>query len=208
MEINMSSTEAHSAPALSAGFFNAIRSAPFGGRLTQRQVDGVNHLAAAWERNGDGDAAKFAYVLATAFHETAATMQPVRERGSKAYLAKYDTGKLAHELGNTPAADGDGQLYAGRGFVQLTGRANYERAGKVLGFDLIKTPDLALDPEIAALIAILGMMHGWFTGKKLGDYIRPGSVDFVNARRIINGTDKAQQIAVYAANFQHALGVA
>lgn len=201
----MQSTEAEQAPALPAAFFNAVRLAPFGGHLVQSQVDGINYLLSAWVHQGDGDDAKFAYVLATVYHETNRTMQPIREKGSKAYLSKYDTGKLAKALGNTPAPDGDGIIYAGRGYVQLTGRTNYARAGKALGLDLVRFPDLALEPETAAIIAVEGMVEGWFTGKKLADYIRPSSVDYVNARRIINGTDKAQEIAVYAANFAYAL---
>lgn len=69
--------------------------------------------------------------------------------------AAYDTGRLAERLGNTPEADGDGQRYKGRGFVQLTGRANYFSYGQALGLDLIGNPDLALEPSTAALILAL-----------------------------------------------------
>ena len=49
--------------------------------------------------------------------------------------------------------------------------------------------------------------YGDFTGKKLSDYIKPGSVDYVNARRIVNGTDCAEQIADYASKYEDALKI-
>ncbi len=58
-------------------------------------------------------------------------------------------------LGNTEP--GDGWKYHGRGFIQLTGRANYEQVGKEMGLDLINHPELAEDREIAAKIAV----HYW-----------------------------------------------
>ena len=85
-----------------------------------------------------------AYLLATAYHETAFTMQPIVEFGGRKYFDKYDTGRLAEALGNTPQADGDGFFFRGRGYVQITGRANYEKAGRKLKFDLVNKPDLLL----------------------------------------------------------------
>lgn len=182
--------------ALPAAFFDRVRDAPFGGKLSQPQVDGMNILASTWARDGDGNAQKLAYILATVFHETAETMQPIAEYGHGA----------GHPYG---VVDQTGKAPYGRGFVQLTWRANYEKADAKLGLGgrLAANYDLALDPDIAAPIAIRGMMLGWFTGKTLGDYIRPGSVDYVNARRIINGTDCAGTIALYAASFDRALKV-
>jgi len=81
--------------------------------------------------------------------------KPIREYGSHKYLDKYDTGKLAERLGNTPEDDDDGQRYAGRGFIQITGRANYREYGDLLGVDLLSNPDLALDPTHAASILAL-----------------------------------------------------
>lgn len=181
--------------------FDTIRPL-FGGRMRQAQVDGVNAVQAACI----GLPVPYtAYLLATAFHETAATMQPITEYGGRRYFDKYDTGKLAAALGNTPQLDGDGFLYRGRGYVQITGRANYRKAGDALGVDLIGQPDRALEPEIAAKILVLGCCEGWFTGKKLGDYLdRPGP-DYRNARRVINGTDRADTIAGYARTFARAL---
>ncbi len=105
-------------------------------------------------------------------------------------------------VGNTPAADGDGYTYRGRGYVQLTGRANYAKVGAALGLDLLHKPDMALDPIIAAMILVRGCCDGWFTGKKLGDYLPD---DYRGARRVVNGTDKQDVIASYAREFEAAL---
>ena len=180
------------------GFYQIVR-ARLDRTLTQAQVDGFEALLAA---SAGLDVTWRAYLLGTAWHETAGTMQPVHEYGSKAYLAKYDTGKLAAALGNTPEADGDGILYAGRGYVQLTGRANYAKAGAALGIDLLGNPDMAMQADVAAKIALRGMTEGWFTGKAFRHYL-PG--DYRGARRIINGLDKADTIAGYARAFETAL---
>jgi len=171
----------------------------FGGALSQKQVDGIEAIMAVTA--GLPDEVQ-AYLLATAKHETADTMQPITEYGGRKYFDKYDTGKLAKALGNTPEADGDGFKYRGRGYVQITGRANYSKAGDWLKVDLINNPDLALQPTIAAQILVRGCCNGWFTGKKLSDYL-PG--DYINARRVVNGTDKADLIAGYARGFEAAL---
>lgn len=174
----------------------------FGGRMTQAQVDGVNAISTACIGLPE---AYQAYLLATAFHETARTMQPITEYGGVRYFDKYDTGKLAAALGNTPEKDGDGYLYRGRGYVQITGKANYKKAGSALHINLVKTPDLALKPDVAAKILVQGCCEGWFTGRKLADYLdRPGP-DYVGARRVMNGTDRAETIAGYARIFASAI---
>lgn len=147
-----------------------------------------------------------AYVLATPWHETGYTMKPIHELGGRSYFDKYEPGtEIGKRLGNTQP--GDGFKYRGRGYVQLTGRANYEKAGRIIGVDLVNNPDLALDPSIAARILVAGMIQGWFTGKKLSDYIDLQHSDYVGARRIINGTDKANTIALYAQQFDMLLKI-
>lgn len=173
------------------------------GPLDQDQVDSIEAIlagAAAWPLSW------VAYALATAWHES--RLRPIREMGGDAYLAKYDTGPLAKILGNTPERDGDGIKYAGRGFVQLTGRTNYRKAGKALGLDLLANPDLALPIENAARILVWGMSTGAFTGKALRHYLpdpKGAFTQFQSARRIVNGTDKSALIANHALHFQGAL---
>lgn len=199
---------------MDTAFFNAVRSSLFGGKLTQAQVDGMNALERAWRARGDGNLQRFAYVLATAYHETARTMQPIYEKGPRAYFDKYEPStKVGKILGNRHP--GDGYLYRGRGHVQLTGRGNYFKAGKKLGLDLVNNPDRALDMGVSAHVCVIGCLEGWFTGKDLADYIdgvdesdAEDQREFTEARRVVNGTDKAALIAGYAIKFEKALQAA
>lgn len=106
-----------------------------------------NHLSAAMNKYGITTETRESYFLAQLGHETAG-FKYIKELGSQAYFKRYDGRK---DLGNTQA--GDGARYAGRGFIQLTGRANYASMSKKLGYDLVNTPELACQPKIAALIA-------------------------------------------------------
>lgn len=136
-------------------------------------------------------------------------MQPIGEYGGNAYfLRRYDISgpnpAKARELGNF--AVGDGARFKGRGYVQLTGRANYRRAEAELGLPLLLDPDLALQPDVAAKIMRRGMTEGWFTGRTLGSLPPIATFEqFKRARRIINGMDRAAEIAAYAMEFQDAL---
>ncbi|MCW0235292.1 MAG: hypothetical protein OJJ21_16960 [Ferrovibrio sp.] len=175
-------------------FFDRVRVSPFGGSLSQAQVNGLTTLIDAAGKYGVKDVRHLAYALATTFHETARTMQPIAEYGrgkGKKYGVKGKYGQVAY----------------GRGYVQLTWDENYERADKELGLggSLLKNFDLALRPDIAAAIMFKGMAEGWFTGRKLVHYFSAQSDDPVNARRIINGTDKARTISDYHAVFLAAL---
>lgn len=178
-----------------------------GPTLDQNEVDGLNAILKACGDAGWGP--RFtAYALGTADRETAGTMHPIKEYGGPQYLTRsYDvTGRdpaRARKMGNT--AVGDGVRYCGRGFVQLTWKSNYAKAGQKLGVDLVGNPDLAMRADIAAQIMVKGMSEGWFTGKKLADYITAEKCDFVNARRVINGTDHAAEIAREAQHYLDAL---
>ena len=132
-----------------------------------------------------------AYVLATAYWETARTMEPVKE----AFWLSEEWRKK--NLRYSP--------WYGRGFVQLTWERNYHRAAKELGIDLTSNPDKVMEPEIAADILVIGARDGWFTGKKLKDYITLQHSNYRGARRIINGTDKAAAIAEIAREYEEAL---
>lgn len=174
-------------------FFSSVRQNIFGGKLLEKQVQGLNAILVEWEAQGLTDLRWLSYMLATTFHETAATMQPIEE---------YGNGK-GRKYGKPDPVTG--QVYYGRGYVQLTWKANYETMGKLLGKPLVEAPELALKPDIATAVLFKGMIKGLFTGKKLGDYFNAKKEDWVNARRIINGTDKAELIADYAKKFHTAL---
>lgn len=186
--------------------FDILRNELFG-KLSESQVKGIERLVSASE-DGGLTYPETAYLLGTVYHETGYKMTPVSEKGSNAYLSKYDTGKLAKALGNTPEADGDGIKYKGRGDVQITGLANYSKFSKLLKVDLVGKPDLALDPTTSAQIAVIGMRDGLFTGvgyrnkRPVSKYDRNG---YVSARAIINGSDRASDIADYAMIFERAL---
>lgn len=165
-------------------FFAYARRAPFGGRLSQDQVDGLNKILDEWAKRGLSDDRWLAYILATAFHETAGKMQPIREMGGEAYLK----GKPYYP-------------WVGEGLVQVTWEANHRKFGATKPGQLLTWP--------IALKAIFdGMTKGMFTGKKLADYFSDTVDDPVNARRIVNGTDKAKLIAGYHKNFLDALKAA
>ena len=91
-------------------FFKQIRSSLLGGAIRQSQVDGLTALLDHWEATyATSDDRWLAYILSTAFHETAHTLQPIKEFGGDAYFAKmYDIEgarpKLANSLGNTTLA--------------------------------------------------------------------------------------------------------
>ncbi|MFJ2714860.1 glycoside hydrolase family 19 protein [Pseudomonas sp. NPDC087346] len=95
---------------------------------------------------------RVAAFIAQLGHESG-ELRYLRELGSQAYLAKYDTGALAKRLGNTPEADGDGQRYCGRGLFQITGLSNYRQCGDALELDLVNHPEWLEQPEYASLSA-------------------------------------------------------
>jgi putative chitinase len=137
-----------------------------------------------------------AYMLATVKHECRNEWRPIPEDGDHSYFDKYETGtRLGKILGNTQR--GDGFRYRGAGWTQITGRGNYAKFAGLLGIDLLKQPELALNPSVSYQIMSLGMKRGLFTGKKLGDYFNETANDSINARKIINGLDKALTISEY-----------
>lgn len=193
-------------------FFDHVRGPLFAGSMTQSQVDGCNALLDLARNAPPGafvdDLRWLAYMLATAYLETAHTMQPIGEYGGPVYFKRmYDLAgerpAVARSLGNDQP--GDGVRYHGRGYVQLTGRANYRKLGQRLGLDLEGNPDQALDASIAARILAVGMTEGLFTGRKLGDFFGDGEPDWRGARQIINGLDRADDIAGYGRTFYEAL---
>lgn len=168
-----------------AAFFASVRG-KFGALKTP-QVEGFETLLKAMSKWTLPDVA---YGLATAFWETARTMQPVRE----AYWLSEDWRKA--NLRYYP--------HYGRGYVQLTWPANYAKADKELdlGGTLVAKLDRAMEPKIAADVMVRGMEEGWFTGKKNSDYAPD---DYVSRRAIINGKDHQHDIAAMARSFEDAL---
>ena len=183
-------------------FFDAVLTEL--GPLSQSQVNGFETILAA---SAHLPLRHRAYILATAWHETAFTMQPVRETLAKTDASAVNILERAWSEGKlkwvrTPywRFDSDGKSWLGRGFVQLTHKSNYAKAGEKLGVDLLADLNKAMNPDLAAQILVRGMRDGWFTGKKMSDF-----KTYADMRRVVNGTDRAAQIARYATSFEIAL---
>jgi len=199
--------------------------------MDQSAVDAVNLILRAC-KNARLNRQSAAYVLATAFHETGGLKRkqpplenlnysadrlravwPSRFAGQgMAEAVERNPAAIANRvyadrMGNGNEASGDGWRYRGRGFVQLTGRDNYRRMGRLLGAPIEEQPELAGDPEIAAKILVVGMQRGLFTGVSLDDVSEPATStpDFTDDRAIVNGHDRASKIATHADVFYEAL---
>jgi len=175
-------------------FFTFARAQLFGGKLKQSQVDGLSAILDYWDAHlAAKDDRWLAYALGTAYHETDKTIGPIREYG----LGK---GKPY----GVPAGP-YGKVYYGRGLVQLTWLDNYTKMSSKVGRDLAADPDLAMDLEVAVPILFIGMELGSFTGVGFSKFFNPSTEDWVGARKIINGKDKAQLIAGHAQLFYAAI---
>jgi putative chitinase len=167
-------------------FFDYARQHLFGGTLKAGPTKGLTGMLDYWEANSSKhDDRWLAYALGTAHHETDRTFGPIREYGlgkGKAYFPYY-----------------------GRGLVQLTWDYNYKIMGKKLGLDLLQNPDSALELKNAIRIIFSGMEEGTFTARKFANYFNKTTDDWVNARRIINGKDKANLIAGYGKQYYAAI---
>lgn len=202
-------------------FFESIKSSLFDGRFSKPQVEGLDAILDESERRG-WEPRWLAYALATAYHETGKTMQPVSENlnysaaGLRRTFPRYfQTDAIAtayarqpqrianrayaNRLGNGNEASGDGWRFRGRGLPQITGRTNYAK------FGIERSPDDALVMAVAVRIMFDGMQKGSFTGKNLADFFNDKETDWVNARRIINALDRANDVANYAKLFHRAI---
>jgi hypothetical protein len=192
--------------------------------LSQHTVDGLDALLTNFGRDSRWyDPRHVAYALATIRTETGVSIKginqmyhPIEELGGQIYLSKYYLNpRLKRMLGNVMLADS--WNFKGRGYVQITGRRNYTLFADLLHVDLVGNPQLATDPVIAFEIMTEGMHGGLFTGRSLSDYIytRTPSVglldvhtDYVHARQIINGMDRARIISYDAQKFEKCLRLA
>lgn len=163
-------------------FFEDAR--PLFGAYAQPQVDGINNILDEWERRELTDLRWLAYMLATVKHETADTMQPIREMGSEAYLKSKPY-----------------YPWVGEGLVQVTWKSNHLKFGATKPGQLLEWP-ACLKPLFD------GMIDGMFTGAKLSTYFNATRTDPLNARRIINGVDKAALIVTYYRAFFSAISEA
>lgn len=190
-------------------FFAAIR--PAFGPLDEKQVEGMEHLLEA----GKGlPLHHMANVLAQVRRETGGYMFPIKETVMPHHKNKNPTD--AEVIRRLDRAFATGKLpwvktpywrdgWFGRGQIQLTHKANYDRFG-------LTDPAQAMDPETSARIAVMGMSRGMFTGRKLSDYVFPDALDASpskNPRRIVNGTDGSdKEVARFHREFAEALEAA
>lgn len=175
-------------------FFDNIKKTLFKNGLTQTQTDTINSVIDECEKQGVTDLRQVAYIFATAAWEAynpkipSSRLTPIKEFGGEEYLKskKY-------------------YPYFGRGLSQISWLDNYKKEGTRLGIDLVNNPDLMLDIPVACNSHVFCMKNGIYTGKKLSDYINEQKCDFFNARRIINGTNKADEIMALAQSFLAAM---
>lgn len=179
------------------GFFNDYR-ARFGSIKKAETVTAVTEIIKANDKYGF-TVQQLAYLLATAYHETAHDFIPKKEFGGAAYFIKryWENIRQRAWLGNDSPEEA--VKYCGRGLVQITGEVNYER------FGIADKPDKALELPTAIDIIYVGMRDGVFTGRKISKYINSDTCDYYNARRVINGIDKASMIESYAVTFERIL---
>lgn len=161
----------------------ALRAGPTG--LTAEQQQAVKLIAHNFDREGLTDYRQLTYMLATCWHES--RFRPIRE-----IKANEDTTVWLMQQKYWSTG------YYGRGYVQLTWRKNYEVWARLTGADLVNNPDLALRPEIAAFILVRGMRTGLFTGRAIDRYINAQGCDYLNARKVVNGTFHADIIKRHA----------
>ena len=188
------------------------------GSLLQTQVDGHEAILDFWDsRSVLTDLRWLAYIMATAFHETGRRLQPVREGfcssdacSIRAVTRLYNQGRIST---NYALPHDNGKSYFGRGLVQLTWGHNYKKAGRMIGVGdgAYDGPGLLLRMDVSTKVMCVGMLVGSFApGKNLERYFTATKSDWANARRIVNGKDKANLIAGYARNYygflQHAAG--
>jgi putative chitinase len=142
-------------PATSPQAITAPATAPLPAELNFKDKNPVRDILVAKAKAAGIKGMELAHLISQVAHETG-NFKNLEEIGTPKYFAKnydkkYNPNK-AKQLGNVKV--GDGERYKGRGFVHITGRYNYKKAGEALGLPLESQPELAADPKIAADIAI------------------------------------------------------
>lgn len=203
------------------------------GKLKESNIACLEAIFNVFDQNKETirDLEKKAYMLATVRHEVGEDMVPITENMNytasrimqvwpsrfhsiaEAIPYAHNPEKLGNNvygnrLGNGPASSGDGYRYRGRGIgAQFTGKENYIKFSKLFGTDLVNSPELATDLNLGAKILYRGSIEGLFTGKGLDDYITSSTVDYKNARRVVNADVAANgsKIAKDAVKFENIL---
>lgn len=194
-------------------FFDSVRLRLFDGAMKASQVQGLTAILNKWEAEAAAlDDRWLAYMLATAHHETGRTMQPVREtfaasdaQAISRLNAAYASGVLTWVAKPYWQRDADGKSWLGRGFVQLTHKANYRKLSDQTGIDLTTDPTAAMSLDAALAVMFVGMRRGSFTTHKLADFFSGATEKWKDARRIINGTERAELVASYAIKYYGAI---
>ena len=181
--------------------------------LTHDQTIGCDAIFDEWERQKLSDVRKLSCMIGQSYWETNRTMAPVRE----AYFLNPPGPNQNDASG--PAEDYRRLLryypFYGRGLIQITWESNYHKMGSLVGVDLVRFPDRAMELDIAVSIVFEGMLRanshfGDFTGVSLDDYFVDGQPagdwSWLNQRRVVNGMDHAQEIADICKQFWWCLG--
>jgi putative chitinase len=163
-------------------------------KLNQPQVSGIDRLLGFIEDDPKVDDVRAAaFILALVQSETANMWHPLEDLAARKMANRYEPGTaLGKSLGNTQK--GDGLRFRGRGYIQITGRANYQRLGGALGIDLVANPDAAQEPATAYRIMSEALYRGLLTGKKLTDFIRGAQVDYKNLLKVLRVQDPSSRV--------------
>lgn len=149
---------------------------------TMNEVGGDYGFKPPYAYQKDAYLRRLRYFLAQVAHESCGLIY-TKELASG---AEYDTGRKARMLGNTPEKDGDGQRYKGRGYIQITGRANYEALAKDLRIDCVNHPEMLEQPHWALMSAL------WFWRKKALNRYADKDAFTELTKRINGGTNGLQ----------------
>ena len=163
--------------------------------VAQSGPSGRNGGAARQGPGANTDLRWIAYILGTTFHETARTMRPIEEygRGAGRIPTAWSIPRRAKPITAAASSNSHGS------------RTTLPWASDC-GIDLVRNPELALDLTTATDIIYDGMSGGSFTGGRfsLSVFFNSERSDWYNARRIVNGLDRAQDIANYSLAFYKA----